>query len=145
MTVFETGDLTAASYLAAFLGLSTAAILLLLGSSWVDKTFRVAVSLCALALIAAAAATFEGRLALAATGKVPVVYHYVGWAVSLPLLVLALWFLAGRAGAQSIGLFWRLAIVSVLMVFVRYLGEAGYMNRDSCLPDWLGILALYPR
>lgn len=144
MTVFETGDLTAASYLTAFLGLSAAAVLLLLGSGWVEKRFRVTVTLAALALITAAAASFEGRLALAATGKVPVLYHYVGWMISLPVLVLSLWFLAGRAGAQSIGLFWRLAIVSVLMVFARYLGEAGYMHATLAfligLVFWLYIL-----
>jgi bacteriorhodopsin len=144
MTVFETGDLTAASFLSAFLGLSAAAVLLLLGSGWVGKTGRIAVTLCALSLVAAAAATFEGRLALAASGKVPVLYHYAGWIISLPLQVLALWFLAGRAGRQSIGLFWRLAIVSVLMVLARYLGEAGYMHATLAfligLVFWLYIL-----
>ena len=144
MTVFETGDLTAASYLTTFLGLSAAAVLLLLGSTWVGRSYRIAVTLCALALIAAAAACFEGRLALAATGKVPVLYHYAGWIIALPLQVLALWFLAGRAGPQSAGLFWRLVIVSVLMVFARYLGEAGYMHATLAfligLVFWLYIL-----
>ena len=144
MTVFETGNLTAASYLVAFLGLASAGVLLLIGSGWVERTFRVAVTLSALAVLAAAAATFEGRLALAASGKVPVLYHYIGWSVALPLQVLALWFLAGRAGAQSVGLFWRLAIVSVLMVFSRYLGEAGTMHATLAfligLVFWLYIL-----
>lgn len=144
MTVFETGDLTAASYLSSFLGLATAAVLLLLGTTWVGKGYRIAVTLCALALLAAAASTFEGRLALAASGKIPVLYHYAGWIVALPLLVLSLWFLAGRAGPQSVGLFWRLVIVSVLMVFVRYLGEAGYMHATLAfligLVFWLYIL-----
>jgi sensory rhodopsin len=144
MTVFETGDLAAASYLSSFLGLSAAAVLLLLGSTWVGKGYRVAVTLCALALVVAAAASFEGRLALAASGKVPVLYHYAGWIIALPLLVVALWFLAGRAGRQSVGLFWRLVIVSVLMVFVRYLGEAGYMHATLAfligLVFWLYIL-----
>jgi sensory rhodopsin len=144
MTVFETGDLTAASYLLAFLGLSAGAVLLLLGSGWVGKSSRVAVTLCALALIIAAAASFEGRLALAASGKVPILYHYVGWIFALPLLVLALWFLANRVAPQSLGLFWRLAIVSVFMVLSRYLGEAGYMHATLAfligLVFWLYIL-----
>jgi sensory rhodopsin len=144
MTVFETGNLAAASYLSNFLGLAVTAVLLLLGSTWVDKSFRIPVTLCALALLAAAAASFEGRLALAASGNIPVLYHYAGWIISLPLMVLALWFLAGRAGQQSVGLFWRLVVVSVLMVFARYLGEAGYMHATLAfligLVFWLYIL-----
>jgi len=47
-------------------------------------------------------------------------------------------------GRVGIGLFWRLVIVSVLMVFVRYLGEAGFMHPTLAfligLIFWLYIL-----
>ena len=62
----------------------------------------------------------------------------------MPLQVLALFFFAARCGEVSVGLFWRLLVVSVLMVFVRYLGEAGYMHATLAfligLVFWLYIL-----
>lgn len=144
MTVFQTADLTAASYLVSLLGLAAAAVLLLVGTGWVEVRFRVAVMLAALAAVVMAGAGLEGRLALAAGSAVPVLYHYAGWAVALPLEIVALWFLAGAAGRQPIGLFWRLAAVSVLMVFARYLGEAGLMHATLAfligLVFWLYIL-----
>lgn len=144
MPVFATTDLTAASFSVALFGLAATSVLLLIGTTWTTKGWRLPIVLCALAALVGVAATYEGRAALAASGKVPVVYHYVGWAVSMPLQIMALYFFAHQAKRQRIGLFWRLAIVSVLMVFVRYLGEAEYMNATLAfligLVFWLYIL-----
>ena len=144
MTVFETPDLTAASYSTATLGLIATAVLLLLGTGWVSRSWKLPVTLCALAALVGTAAVYEARNAWVAQQMVPVVYHYVGWAISMPLQVLALYFFAQRSGKLGLGLFWRLAIVSVLMVFVRYLGEAAYMHATLAfligLVFWLYIL-----
>ena len=129
MAVFQTTDLTAASYSAALFGLAATAILLLMGTSWVNRAWKVPVVLCAFAALVGVGAVYEGRLAWAAGNGVPVVYHYVGWMVSMPLQVMALYFLAQTAGKLGAGLFWRLVVVSVLMVFVRYLGEAASCTR----------------
>lgn len=144
MAVFQTTDLTAASYSAALFGLAATAVLLLMGTAWINRAWRLPVVLCALAALVGVGAVFEGRQAWAAGGGVPVVYHYVGWVVSMPLQVMALYFLAQTAGKLSAGLFWRLVVVAVLMVFVRYLGEATYMNATLAfligLVFWLYIL-----
>ncbi|MCO5133951.1 MAG: bacteriorhodopsin-like [Phyllobacteriaceae bacterium] len=144
MAVFETADLTAASYSTATLGLVATSVLLLLGTGWVNRGWKLPVALCALAALVGVGAMFEAREAWAASKMVPVVYHYVGWAVSMPLQVLALYFLARRCGKLGIGLFWRLTIVSILMVFVRYLGEAGFMHATLAfligLVFWLYVL-----
>lgn len=144
MVVFQTTDLTAASYSAALFGLAATAILLLMGTSWVNRNWRLPVVLCALAALVGVAADFEGREAWAVGGGVPVVYHYVGWVVSMPLQVLALYFMVRTAGKLGAGLFWRLVVVSVLMVFVRYLGEGDYMHPTLAfllgLVLWLYIL-----
>lgn len=144
MAVFETTDLVAASYSVALLGLVATSILLLLGTAWVERGWKVSVSLCAIAALVGVMAMYEARAALAASGAVPIVYHYVGWTISMPLQILALYFLAGQSGRQSAGLFWRLVVVSVLMVFVRYLGEAQFMHATLAfligLLFWLYIL-----
>jgi bacteriorhodopsin len=144
MPVFATTDLTAASYSVALFGLGATSVLLLFGTAWVQRGWKIAVLLCALATLIGVGADYEGRAAWAASGKVPIVYHYVGWAVSMPLQVIALYFFANQAGPQRIGLFWRLLIVSTLMVFVRYLGEAEYMHATLAfligLVFWLYII-----
>ena len=98
----------------------------------------------ALAALVGVGAAYEGRLAWSVGADVPVVYHYVGWAVSMPLQVMAIYFLAPTGARAGAGLFWRLLVVAVLMVFVRYLGEADYMNATLAfligLVFWLYIL-----
>lgn len=144
MPVFNTTDLTAASYSAALYGLAATSVLLLLGTGWVSRGWKIAVALCAIATLVGVGAANEARAAWAASGSVPIVYHYVGWAVSMPLQVLALYFFAAQSGKLGVGLFWRLVVVSVLMVFVRYLGEAGFMHATLAfligLVFWLYIL-----
>lgn len=144
MAVFQTTDLTAASYSVALFGLAATTILLLMGTAWVGRTWKVPIALCAIAALVGIGATFEGRAAWAANGSVPIVYHYVGWMVSMPLQIMALFFFARTAGKLGAGLFWRLLIVAVLMVFVRYLGEAGFMHPTLAfligLVFWLYIL-----
>ena len=144
MAVFETTDLTAASYSTAFLGLVATSVLLLMGSGWVARNWKLPVTLCALAALVGVGAMYEAREAWAASKAVPVVYHYVGWAISMPMQVLALFFMAAGVGKLGQGLFWRLVVVSILMVFVRYLGEAGFMHATLAfligLVFWLYIL-----
>ncbi|WP_186386783.1 MULTISPECIES: bacteriorhodopsin [unclassified Stappia] len=144
MAVYETADLTAASYSVAIFGLAATAVLLLLGTAWVGRAWKLPVTLCAVAALVGVAAAWEGRIAWGAAGQVPVVYHYVGWVVSIPLQVMALYFFAATSRRLGAGLFWRLIVVAVLMVFVRYLGEAAYMNATLAfligLVFWLYIL-----
>lgn len=144
MAVFQTADLTAASYSVALFGLAATSVLLLMGTSWVNRGWKLAVTLSALAALVGVGAVFEARAALAEAGQVPIAYHYVGWTISMPLQVMALYFFAQQTGKLGIGLFWRLVVVSVLMVFVRYLGEAGFMHATLAfligLVFWLYIL-----
>lgn len=144
MAVYQTTDLTAASYSVALFGLAATTILLLMGTGWVNRQWRLPVSLCAIAALVGIGASFEARDAWLAGQSVPVVYHYVGWSISMPLQVLALFFMVQTAGHLSAGLFWRLVVVSVLMIFVRYLGEAQFMHATLAfligLVFWLYIL-----
>lgn len=144
MPIFAANDLTAASYSVDLFALAATSVLLVAGTGWVHRGWKLPVMLCALAALVGVGAVFDGRAAWAAAGKVPIVYHYVGWTVSMPLQVLALFFFAAQCGRQGIGLFWRLVVTSVLMVFVRYLGEAQLMNPTLAfligLAFWLYIL-----
>ncbi len=128
MAVYQTSDLTAASFSVALFGLAATTVLLLMGTAWVNRKWRLPVALCAIAALVGIGSVYEARDVWLAGNGVPVVYHYVGWAVSIPLQVIALYFLAATAGKPGAGLFWRLVVVSTLMIFVRYLGEAQFMH-----------------
>lgn len=142
--VMQTIDLTGASYSAALLGMLATTLLLFLGTAWVRNGWKVPVTLCALAALVGVASLYETRMVWLAQSQVPLVYHYVGWIISMPLLVSALYFAARNVGAVSVALFWRLLIVTLLMVLFRYLGEAGIVHPTLAfligLAFWLYIL-----
>ncbi len=142
--ILATIDLTGASYSATLLGLIATTVLLLMGTGWVARGWKLPVTLCAVAALVGALALFEARHVWLITAEVPIVYHYVGWFISMPLQVMALYFLARQVVALSVALFWRLIVTSMLMILVRYLGEAGFMHATLAfligIVFWLYIL-----
>jgi len=123
--LMQTIDLVGASYSAALMGMLATTLLLFIGTAWVRRGWKIPVTLCAIATLVGVVSLYEARLVWLAQSQVPLVYHYVGWIISLPVLVTAIYFFARNVGPVSVSLFWRLLIVSVLMVLFRYLGEAG--------------------
>ena len=142
--VMQTIDLTGASYSAALMGMLATTLLLFIGTAWVRRGWKIPVTLCAIATLVGAFSLYEARIVWLAQSQVPLVYHYVGWIISLPVLVAALYFFARNVGTVSVPLFWRLLVVSVLMVLFRYLGDAGIVYPALAflisLAFWLFIL-----
>lgn len=126
--IMQTADLTGASYSAVLFGMIAASAFLLLGTGWVGKSWKLPVALCAVACVVGMVSHYEARATWLAAGQVPIVYHYAGWVVSIPLQVLALYFFVRQVGRVPLALFWRLTVVSVLMILVRYGGESGYIH-----------------
>lgn len=126
--ILQTIDVTGASYSAALMGMIATTILLFIGSSWVKGMWKIPVTLCGVATLVGILSIFEARMVWLQEGQVPLVYNYVGWIVSMPLQIMALFFFAQMAGKVNASVFWRLLVVSVLMVLFRYLGEAGFVH-----------------
>lgn len=142
--ILQTIDVTGASYSAALMGMIATTILLFIGSSWVKDMWKIPVTLCGVAALVGILSVFEARIIWLQESQVPLVYNYVGWIVSMPLQIVALFFFARMAGQVSVSLFWRLLVVSVLMVLFRYLGEAGFVHATLAflisIVFWLYIL-----
>merc|ERR1712117_509302 len=71
--------------------------------------------------------------------KSPIVYRYVDWSITVPLQMIEFNLILKAAGkATSPGMFWRLLVGTVIMLFFGYLGET------FLLPAWpafiLGVL-----
>jgi sensory rhodopsin len=142
--VLQPMDITGASYSAALMGFIATSLLMFLGTGWVRGGWKLPVALCGVATLVGALSLLEARSAWLSSAQVPLVYHYVGWVISFPLQVLALFFLTRRVGSVPAALFWRFGVISVLMILVRYLGEVGFMHATLAfligIVFWLYIL-----
>ena len=60
-----------------------------------------------------------------ATQSSPVVYRYIDWLITVPLLMIEFYIILKAVGASvSAGSFWRLLIGTLVMLIGGYLGEA---------------------
>ena len=62
------------------------------------------------------------------TGDSPTVYRYIDWLITVPLQMIEFYLILAAVRKVPTGIFWRLLIGSLVMIFGGYLGEAGYIN-----------------
>ena len=61
------------------------------------------------------------------TGDSPIVYKYIDWLITMPLLALQFYLILSAVRKVSSTIFWKLLIGTLAMVLGGYLGEAGYI------------------
>jgi bacteriorhodopsin len=61
------------------------------------------------------------------TGELSIVYRYIDWLITMPLLTLQFYFVLSAVRKVDSGIFWRLLFSSLIMLFGGYLGEAGHL------------------
>ena len=62
-----------------------------------------------------------------ATGDTPIIYKYIEWLITMPLLTIQFYLILHSIRKVSSTIFWKLFISSVVMVFGGYAGEVGYI------------------
>ncbi|MCW6509001.1 bacteriorhodopsin [Lichenifustis flavocetrariae] len=137
-TVLQATDVAGGTFSVALFGLIAEAVLLLLATGWVARAWKLPVALSAVVALVAAFGTLQARDVWLATHQIPISYQYVGWAVTMPLQVLTFFFFVATLATPPAALFWRLLVVSILMVVVRYMGEAGFTH--AALSFLIGIV-----
>ena len=60
-------------------------------------------------------------------GDCPIIYKYIDWLITMPLLVLQFYLILSAVRKVSSTIFWKLLIGTLAMVFGGYAGEAGYI------------------
>ncbi|MBZ0227765.1 MAG: bacteriorhodopsin [Bauldia sp.] len=142
--VMNTADVAGATFSLALFGMIAATVLLLLATGWVGRRWKLPLALCALVTLTGAASYFDARGVWLATRDIPVVYQYVGWMITVPVQVVALYFYVATVRTPSVALFWRLLVVAVVAILARYMGEAGFMHATLAfligIVGWLYIL-----
>ncbi|MBX6321363.1 MAG: bacteriorhodopsin [Rhodospirillaceae bacterium] len=126
--VLQATDVTGGTFSLGLMGMVATTVLLLLGTAWVSRRWKLPVALAAVVTLVAAALYFQMRQVWLQSGQVPVIYRYVDWMITVPIQVLALYFFIGALARPPVGLFWRLLVVAVVMILTRYMGEVRFMN-----------------
>ena len=60
-------------------------------------------------------------------GELSIVYRYIDWLITMPLLMLQFYFVLSAMRKTYLGIFWRLLFGSLIMFIGGYLGESGHV------------------
>jgi sensory rhodopsin len=125
--LLQATDVASGTFSLLLVATLAATVLLLLGTGWVSKKWKLPVALAGLVTLVSALHYFEAGQLWQSTGQMPAIYRYIAWFVTMPLQVATLYFFINAMASLSTWLFWRLLVVSVVMVLARYLGETNLM------------------
>jgi sensory rhodopsin len=120
-------DIASGSYALILIAMVAATVLLIMGTAWVTRRWKLTVALSGMVTLATALHYLPSYDVWLATGKMTVIYRYVGWFVTVPLQVVAMYFFIRAVRPLSVALFWRLLVAAIILVLARYMGEAGFM------------------
>jgi len=74
----------------------------------------------------------------AATGDIPIIYRYIDWLITMPLLAIQFYLVLSTVRKVSSTIFWKLLIGTLVIVFGGYAGEAGYILPFLGFVIWMG-------
>lgn len=143
-TLFTSADVVASSLTGLAIMSLAAAIICFLGLSWSNERWRVPAALVGTACLMTAvyyagAAGYWFNASEASAGA-----RFSAWYSVHPLQVVAVYFYARTQGPVPVGVFWRLGGAAILMVFGRWLGDAGFFDESLgailSIGFWLYIL-----
>ena len=127
-TLYTSQDVVSSTYAAALLATFSTAVLCLLGLTWSGEKWRVPLAMVGVAALASAL-HYMGATSLWLTSqKASAGIRFSGWFTVHPLQVAAVYFFSNAVAKVPSGVFWRLTAAALLMVFSRFLGDAGFFN-----------------
>ena len=71
------------------------------------------------------------------TNDAPIIYKYIDWLITMPLLAIQFYFVLSSARKVSVMIFWKLLLGAIIMVIGGYVGEAGYVLPFLGLIIWM--------
>lgn len=126
--LYTTQDVVSSAYAGALLATFSTAILCFLGLSWSNEKWRVPLAMVGVAALASSL-DYVGATSLWLTAhKTSGGIRFSAWFTVHPLQVAAIYFFVSALGKVPVGVFWRMTAAALLMVFSRYLGDAGFFN-----------------
>ena len=72
-----------------------------------------------------------------ATGDSPIIYRYIDWLITMPLLATEFYLILSTVRKVSSIIFWKLLIGTLVIVLGGYAGEAGYISPFLGFITWM--------
>jgi bacteriorhodopsin len=126
--LLQATDVASGSFSLLLMAMVVTTLLLIIGTAWVSKRWKLPVTLAGMVTLIGAMHYFHSSMVWFDAQQITIIYRYIDWQISMPLQVMALYFFIGTISQPPVGLFWRLLIVSILMVLARYLGDVNLMH-----------------
>ena len=137
-------DIAGGTFALLTIAMLAAAVLLLAGTAWVSRRWKLPLALLGVAALASGLHYLPAANIWLEAGQMTIIYRYVGWFLTVPLQVAAIYFFVRAVGHVPAGIFWRTTVAAVLMVLARYIGEAELIHPTLgfliALALWLYIL-----
>ena len=126
--LYTSQDVVSSAFAVTTLATFSTAILCFVGMGWSSPKWRIPVALAGVAALASAlhyaGATALWLQAQQASGGI----RFSAWFTVHPLQVAAMYFFVRTLARIPVGIFWRTTAAALLMVFGRYLGDAGFFD-----------------
>jgi len=142
--LLDAQDFAGGSFAMITIAMLGATVLLLAGTGWVSRRWKLALALAGVVTLISGLDYIGTANVWIETGQMTIIHRYVGWALTMPLQVVTLYFYARAVAHVPVGIFWRTLVAAIMMVLARYMGEANLMHPALgfliALALWLYIL-----
>ena len=126
--MLQQNDFVGISFWIISMALVAATAFFFIETQRVAGKWKTSLTVSGLVTLVAATHYFYMREVWINTGSTPIVYRYIDWLITVPLLITEFYLILRAIGKASAGIFWRLIIGTLAMLVFGYVGEAGYMG-----------------
>lgn len=124
----ESDDFVGMSFWFISMALVASTAFFFLETQRVEGKWKTSLTVSGLVTLVAAVNYFYMRDVWVETGSTPLVYRYIDWLLTVPLLMIQFYLILRAITNVSGGVFWRLMIGTLVMLAAGYAGEAGYIS-----------------
>ena len=121
----ESSDFVGISFWLISMALIASTAFFFMETQRVAGKWKTSLTVSGLVTLVAAVHYFYMRDVWVETGATPLVYRYIDWLITVPLLMVEFYLILRAITNVSGGVFWRLMIGTMVMLVGGYMGEAG--------------------
>ena len=124
----ESSDFVGISFWLISMALIASTAFFFMETQRVAGKWKTSLTVSGLVTLVAAVHYFYMRDVWVETGATPLVYRYIDWLITVPLLMVEFYLILRAITNVSGGVFWRLMIGTMVMLVGGYMGEAEYIS-----------------
>ena len=125
----QAGDFVGVSFWIVSVAMVAATVFFFYEGMAVKKEWRLSMTVAGLVTLVAGIHYYYMRDYWVASQSTPIVYRYIDWLITVPLLMIEFYIILKAVGASvSNNSFWRLLVGTLVMLIGGYLGEAGVIS-----------------